>query len=167
MATTDVILKEKIDGLGVEADVVSVRRGYARNFLVPQGKAYEATTANLRHVEALNKARALREAEELQTAEKQATKLRKAKITLELAIGEHGKAFGSVTTSDIVSAVLEKTNIELDRHAIKLDKPIKSTGSYEIPVKIHPEIDVSISVKVKTPEVKSDAEVETGKESSE
>lgn len=167
MATTDVILKEKIDGLGVEADVVSVRRGYARNFLVPQGKAYEATTANLRHVEALNKARALREAEELQTAEKQATKLRKARITLELAIGEHGKAFGSITTSDIAAAVLEKTKIELDRHTFKLDKPIKSTGSYDIPVKIHPEIDVTLSVKVKTPEVKSSSEDETGEEISE
>lgn len=160
MATTDVILKEKIDGLGAEADVVSVRRGYARNFLVPQGRAYEATKTNLRHVEALKKARSLREAEELQTAEKQATKLRKARITLELAIGERGKAFGSITTSDIAAAVLAKTKIELDRHIIKLDKPIKSTGSFDIPVKIHPEIDVSLSVRVKTPELKSDTEDE-------
>ncbi|NOX99400.1 MAG: 50S ribosomal protein L9 [Verrucomicrobia bacterium] len=151
MATTNVILKEKVDGLGAEADVVSVRRGYARNFLVPQGKAYEATTANLRHVEALTRSRALREADELQTAEKQATKLRKARITLELEIGEHGKAFGSITTSDIAAIILTKTKIDLDRHAIKLDKPIKATGSYEIPVKIHTDIDLSISVKVVTP----------------
>ncbi len=152
MATTDVILKEKIDNLGSEADVVSVRRGYARNFLVPQGKAYEATTTNLRHVEGLEKTRALREAEELQIAEKQATKLRKARITLELAIGEHGKAFGSITTSDIAAAILAKTKIDLDRHALKLDKPIKATGSYDIPVKIHSDIDVSVSIRVKTPE---------------
>ncbi len=152
MATTDVILKEKIDNLGAEADVVSVRRGYARNFLVPQGKAYEATAANLRHVEGLEKSRALREAEELQLAEKQATKLRKARITLELAIGEHGKAFGSITTSDIAAAILQKTKIDLDRHALKLDKPIKATGSYDIAVKIHTDIDLSISVRVKTPE---------------
>ncbi|MCF6313134.1 MAG: 50S ribosomal protein L9 [Verrucomicrobiales bacterium] len=152
MATTDVILKEKIDNLGSEADVVSVRRGYARNFLVPQGKAYEATTANLRHVEGLEKTRALREAEELQNAEKQATKLRKARITLELAIGEHGKAFGSITTSDIAAAILEKTKIDLDRHTLQLDKPIKATGSYDIPVKIHSDIEVSVTVRVKTPE---------------
>jgi len=151
MATTNVILKEKVDGLGSEADVVSVRRGYARNFLVPQGKAYEATTSNLRHVEALTKARALREADELQTAEKQATKLRKARLTLELAIGEHGKAFGSITTSDIAEAILAKTKIVIDRHAIKLDKPLKTTGSHDIPVKIHPDVDLSISVKVITP----------------
>lgn len=156
MATTNVILKEKIDGLGAEADVVSVRRGYARNFLVPQGKAYEATDSNLRHVEALQKARSLREAEELQNAEKQATKLRKARITLELAIGEHGKAFGSITTSDIADAILQKTKIELDRHVIKLDKPIKATGSYDVPVKIHPEIELSLSVKVVTPAPKSE-----------
>ena len=151
MATTNVILKEKVDGLGSEADVVSVRRGYARNFLVPQGKAYEATTSNLRHVEALTKARALCEADELQTAEKQATKLRKARLTLELAIGEHGKAFGSITTSDIAEAILAKTKIVIDRHAIKLDKPLKTTGSHDIPVKIHPDVDLSISVKVITP----------------
>ncbi len=152
MATTDVILKEKIDNLGSEADVVSVRRGYARNFLVPQGKAYEATTANLRHVEGLQKNRALREAEELQLAEKQATKLRKARITLELAIGESGKAFGSITTSDIAAAILEKTKIDLDRHILQLDKPIKSTGTFDIPVKIHSDIEVSVSIRVKTPE---------------
>ena len=151
MATTNVILKEKVDGLGSEADVVSVRRGYARNFLVPQGKAYEATTSNLRHVEALTKARALREADELQTAEKQATKLRKARLTLELAIGEHGKAFGSITTSDIAEAILAKTKIVIDRHAIKLYKPLNTTGSHDIPVKIHPDVDLSISVKVITP----------------
>jgi len=156
MATTNVILKEKIDGLGAEADVVSVRRGYARNFLVPQDKAYEATASNLRHVEALTKARALREAEELQTAEKQATKLRKARITLELAIGERGKAFGSITTSDIADSILEKTKIQLDRHNIKLDKPIKSTGSYDVPIKVHSDIEVTISVKVVTPAPKSE-----------
>jgi large subunit ribosomal protein L9 len=152
MATTEVILKEKINSLGAEADVVSVRRGYARNFLIPHGKAYEATKANLRHVEGLTRARGLREAEELQEAEKQATKLRKARITLELAIGESGKAFGSITTSDIAAIILEKTKIDLDRHCLQLDKPIKSTGSYDIPVKLHPDIDVSVSVKVKTPE---------------
>ena len=164
MSNTDVILKEKIYGLGAEADVVSVRRGYARNFLIPKGKAYEATSSNLRHVEALKKARALREADEMQAAEKHATKLRKAKITLELAIGEHGKAFGSITTSDIAKAVLAKTKIELDRHVIQLAKPIKTTGSYEIPVKIHPEIEVSLDVKVITPKAKTDdAEEKTGK----
>ena len=155
MSTTDVILKEKIEGLGAEADVVSVRRGFARNFLIPTGKAYEATNANLRHVEALKKARALREAEEQQAAEKYATKLRKAKITLELAIGEHGKAFGSITTNDIAEAVKAKTKIELDRHAIQLEKPIKSTGTFDIPVKLHSEIEVSLSVTVKTPEAKA------------
>lgn len=163
MATTNVILKEKVDGLGAEADVVAVRRGYARNFLVPQGKAYEATTANLRHVESLTKARALREADELQAAEKKATKLRKARITLELAIGEHGKAFGSITTSDIAAAILTKTKIVLDRHAIKLDKPIKTTGSHDVPIKIHSDIEVSVSVKVITPAPKT----ETSEEGSE
>lgn len=163
MATTDIILKEKIYGLGAEADVVSVRRGYARNFLIPKGKAYEATNSNRRHVEALKKARVLREADEMQAAEKHATKLRKARFTLELAIGEHGKAFGSITTSDIAEAVLAKTKIELDRHTIQLAKPIKTTGNYDIPVKIHSDIEVSLTVKVVTPESKAEAAEEKKK----
>ncbi len=101
MATAQVILKEKIAGLGAEADVVKVRAGYARNYLVPQGKAYEATKANLRHVEALNSARAQREAEELVEAQALATKIAKLKPSFTLSTAQGGKAFGSVTSIDI------------------------------------------------------------------
>jgi len=80
MATTDVILRTKIDNLGAEADVVSVKRGFARNFLIPKGKAYEATKGNLRNIEQLKKSRAEREAQELNDAQALSSKLKKMKL---------------------------------------------------------------------------------------
>ncbi len=136
MATTQVILKEKIKGLGAEADVVKVRRGFARNFLVPAGKAFEATKGNLRQIENLKKVRAKREADELAEAEKTASKLKKVKLKLTLATGASGKAFGSITTLDIAKALEEQGKITIDRHQIVLDKPIKTTGKHEITIKV-------------------------------
>src|SRR5210317_1215517 len=105
MSAIEVILKEKVDGLGAEADVVKVKRGYANNFLIPTGRAYEATKGNLRHREALNQKRALREAEELQRAEKKAGRIKKARLKLELSTGQGGKAFGSITTIDLLAGL--------------------------------------------------------------
>jgi large subunit ribosomal protein L9 len=148
MATVQVILKEKIQNLGSEADVVKVRRGFARNFLVPSGKAYEATKGNLRQIENLKKVRAEREATEIAEAQKVAAKLKKLKIKLTLATGQAGKAFGSITTIDIAKAVKDDSGIELDRHAIQLDKPIKGTGTFDVPVKLHSEIECFLKVIV-------------------
>lgn len=149
MATTQVILREKLENLGAEADVVSVKSGYARNFLVPQGKAYEATRGNLRNIEQLKQARARREAEEFQEAEKKATKLRKIKLTLELATGQGGKAFGSITINDILDGIKSRTKLDIDRKNVELKGPIKSTGTYDVPVKLHPDVIVTIPLKVK------------------
>ncbi len=148
MATVEVILKEKIEGLGAEADVVKVRRGYARNFLLPQDRAYEATQSNLRHVAKLKEVRAKREAEELADAENTATKLRKLRLSTELSIGQGGKAFGSVTTADVAALISEKSRLTIDRHQLLLDAPIKTLGSFEIPVKLHPDVDASVTVRV-------------------
>ena len=147
MATTEVILREKIENLGAEADVVAVKTGYARNCLVPQGKAFEATRSNLRNIEQLKQARARREAEEFQ--EKKATKLRKIKLTLELATGQGGKAFGSITINDILEGIKSRTKLDLDRKMVEVDGPIKSTGTYDVPVKLHPDVIVTIPLKVK------------------
>lgn len=148
MATVDVILKEKIEGLGAEADVVKVKRGYARNFLLPQGRAFEATKGNLRHIAQLQENRAKREAEERADAENAATKLKKLRLSTELSIGQGGKAFGSVTTQTIADLINEKSKLEIDRHQIDLDKPIKTTGSFDIPIKLHPDVEASITVRV-------------------
>ena len=152
MAAAEVILKEKIEGLGVEADIVSVKRGHAMNYLIPQGKAYEATRANKRHLESLQASRAVREAEELNDAEQQATKLRKIKITLPLSVGQGGKAFGSITINDILQAITDRTKLELDRRQILLENPIKTLGEYDVTVQVHPDITVDIPLKVKAEE---------------
>ncbi len=157
MATVDVILREKIDKLGAEADVVAVKRGFARNFLIPNGKAFEATKGNLRQIENLKRARATREAEELAEAEKLAARIKKHKITLELNTGQGGKAFGSITTIDIQKAIQEASGVEVDRHAIELEKPIKSTGKFDISIKLHPEVTAIARLTVKTTSDDSDA----------
>ena len=149
MANVEVILKEKIKGLGAEADVVKVKRGFARNFLVPQGKAYEASAGNLRHLNHLKSLRAEREAKELQEAEKIASKLKKLKLKLTLQTGQGGKAFGSITTIDIAKAVAESSaKVELDRHQIQLEKPIKNTGNFEGPVKLYGEVSCVLKITV-------------------
>jgi large subunit ribosomal protein L9 len=148
MASVEVILKEKIEGLGAEADVVKVKRGYARNFLLPQARAYEATKANLRHVARLKEVRSKREAEELADAENTAAKLRKLRLSIELSLGQGGKAFGSVTTADIAALIAEKSRLTIDRHQLLLEAPIKTLGSFDIPVKLHPAVEASVTVRV-------------------
>ena len=149
MATIDVILKTKVDNLGAEADVVKVKAGYARNFLIPSGKAYEATRGNLRQLENLKAARAQREAQELSDAQSIVSKLKKLKLNLKLATGQGGKAFGSITTIDIAKAIKDaNSRLNIDRHSIQLDKPIKSTGKFDIDIKLHPEVTGHIKLNV-------------------
>lgn len=147
MANAQVILKEKIDGLGAEADVVKVRAGYARNFLIPQGKAYEATKSNLRHVEALKTSRARREAEEVEKLKETAVQISKLSPKFTLSTGQGGKAFGSVTSLDIHKE-LEAAGIHIDRHAIELDKPIKKSGKSDINIRLHPQVAVLLTISV-------------------
>ncbi len=149
MAHTEVILREKVLNLGSEGDVVRVRRGYARNFLVPHGKAFEATKGNLRNLESLKKKRAEREAAELADAEKIASKIKRVKLELELQTGASGKAFGSISLNDVVKALEEKIGEKIDRHLIHMEKPIKSTGQFDVPVKLHPQVSVDIKMVVK------------------
>jgi len=147
MANAQVILKEKIAGLGAEADVVKVRAGYARNFLIPQGKAYEANRSNLRHVEALKTSRARREAEEILVFQELATKISKLKPQFTLATGQGGKAFGSVTSMDIHKQ-LEADGIVIDRHAIELDKPVKKSGKTDVIVRLHAQVSATLTITV-------------------
>ena len=147
MANAQVILREKIVGLGAESDVVKVRAGYARNYLVPTGKAYEATKGNLRHVENLKVARAQREASELEDAQKLATKISKLRPKFILELGQGGKAFGSVTSIDIHKE-LEAAGITIDRHAIELDKPIKKSGKNDVTIRVHPEVTTTMTINV-------------------
>ena len=124
MSQIEVILKQQVENLGAEADVIKVKRGYALNFLIPTGKAYEATTGNLKHIDALKKARALREANEIEAATKLANRLNKQRLKFELATGQGGKAFGSVTAKDIQDSLAETDRQfrDIDRKQIQLKK---------------------------------------------
>ena len=151
MSTTEVILTEKISNLGAEADVVRVKRGYARNFLVPRGKALEITPTTLKRLNSLKAKRAEREAKELNEADELARRINKLKITLELETGESGKAFGSITAADLAEKLKAELGgkIEIDRHKIHLDKPIKETGAHEIQIKLHHDVTAKLTVNVK------------------
>ena len=157
MALTEVILREKIDNLGSEADVVKVKAGFARNFLIPQGKAYEATKGNLRQISNLQAARAKRETEELNEAQELASKIARMKPKFTLDVGKNGKAFGSVTSIDIHKA-LEDKGVVIDRTAIQLNKPLKSTGKTDVEIKVHPEVTTSVTITVAAAEEPKAAE---------
>jgi large subunit ribosomal protein L9 len=151
MAHTEVLLIENIPGLGAEADIVKVRAGYARNFLIPEGKANEVTPVTLRKINMLKAKRAEREARELNESDDLARKINKLKLVFVLETGGSGKAFGSVTAADIAKRLKgELGGIEVDRHKIVLDQPIKGTGSHEISVKLHADVTAKLDITVKS-----------------
>jgi large subunit ribosomal protein L9 len=152
MPSTEIILTENVPGLGAEADVVKVRRGYARNYLLPRGKAHEVTPAGLRQLDALKAKRAEREARELNVAEELARRIGKARITFTLETGETGKAFGSITAQDIVNRLKNEVGVEIDRHKIVLEHPIKYTGEHEVAIKLHHEVTAQFVFQVKSTE---------------
>ena len=149
MAVTEVILKENVPGLGAEADVVKVRRGFARNYLVPQGKAYEITPANLKRLNLLKAKRAEREARELNDAEELARKINKVKLEFILETGETGKAFGSVTAKDIEDKLQAEAGIAVDRHRIRLERPIKESGELDVPIHLHGDVTATLKLEIK------------------
>ena len=152
MPLTEIILTENIPGLGAEADVVKVRRGYARNYLLPRGKAYEVTPGALRQLDALKQKRAEREARELNEAEELARRIGKSRFVFTLETGETGKAFGSVTAQDIMNRIKNEIGAEIDRHKIVLERPIKDTGEHEVPIKLHHDVTAQLVFQVKSAE---------------
>ena len=166
MAHTEIILTTNIPSLGAEADIVKVRRGYARNFLLPQGKGLEVTKSSLRQINHLKAKRAEREGREVNAAEELASKINKLKISFVLETGETGKAFGSVTAKDIHDRIASELKIEdLPKHAVVLDKAIKETGDHEVSVKLHPDVTATLHLKVSAPvvEKREEAEVDSDK----
>ena len=149
MATSEVILTEAVPSLGAEADIVKVRAGYARNFLIPGGKALEVTPASLRRINNLKAKRAEREARELNEAEAVATKINKLRLSLKLETGQTCKAFGSITAADLLQRLAaEVKDLILPKHAIVLDRPIKESGEHQIPVKIHTDVTATLRIEI-------------------
>lgn len=150
MADTEIILKENVPGLGAEADIVKVRKGFARNHLIPTGKAFELTRSNLKRLNHLKSKRAERESRELNDAEEFARKIEKVKLEFTLETGETGKAFGSVTTRDIEEKLLADFGITIDRHKIDLERPIKESGEKEILIKLHHDVSATLKIDIKS-----------------
>lgn len=143
----EVILRDDVTSLGKAGELVRVRPGYARNYLLPQGLAYEATAGNRKRIEAETRARSARLATEKSGAEEFAARLRDTPLTLTGQAGEEGKLFGSVTASDIAEA-LKASGIEIDRRKIELAHPIKTLGEHVVAVRIHPEVPAEVRVTV-------------------
>jgi large subunit ribosomal protein L9 len=152
MPLTELILTENVPELGAEADVVKVRRGYARNYLIPRGKAYEVTPGALRQLDALKQKRAEREARELNEAEELARRIGKARFIFTLETGETGKAFGSVTAQDIMNRIKNEFGAEIDRHKIVLERPIKDTGEHDVAIRLHHDVTAQLVFQVKSAE---------------
>ena len=159
MAYTEVILTANIPNLGAEADIVKVRRVFARNFLLPQGKALEITAGSLRQINHLKAKRAEREAREVTAAEELASKINKLSAVFTLEAGGAGKAFGSVTAKDLHDRIVSDLKLEdLPKHAVVLEKAIKESGEHSVSVKLHPDVTATLKLEVKVHVAGADAE---------
>ncbi len=147
MASTTVLLREDIETLGGRGEIVKVKAGYARNYLLPQGLATLATKGNLRQIEGEREALLKKAAVERATAEAQRDQMGTIALEFERKAGEGGTLFGSVTSMDIASA-LQAKGYEIDRRRISLREPIKETGEYTVKVKLHREVTLDVPVTV-------------------
>jgi len=142
-----VILRQNYEALGQIGDVVEVKDGYARNFLIPRKIAYLALKGNIRALEEEKKSVAKKIQQELHAAETLATELEKVSVTIPVQVGEEDKIFGSVTTQMIADALKEKS-YDIDKRKIEIEEPIKSLGIYGISIKLHPNVNAKIKVWV-------------------
>jgi len=143
-----VVLRSDLDRVGKRGDLLEVADGYARNYLIPHGLAIPATEGIEAQAAAMRRARDLKDAKDREGAEAVARKLVPMVITIPARAGAEGRLFGSVTTSDVVEAVHEQAGIELDRRRILSSEAIKSVGTHEIGVRLHPEVQFQITVEV-------------------
>ena len=143
----EVILREDVKSLGKAGALVRVKPGYARNFLLPQGLAYEATEGNKKRLAAESKAREAKAAVGRSEAQAAADRLSGTTITIEAKAGEGDRLFGSITAQDIADA-LEKAGHSVDKRKIELEHPIKQLGEHSVPVRLHSEVHASVRVIV-------------------
>lgn len=147
MATTQILLREDIDNLGGRGEIVKVKAGFARNYLLPHGYAILATKGNIKQVEQERVLLLKKAAEEKSTAEAQLAQMKEISFNFERKAGESGTLFGSVTSIDVANALVEK-GYEIDRRNVILKHPIKEIGEYTVPVKLHREVTLEIPITV-------------------
>ena len=150
------ILKQSVENLGEAGDVVSVKAGYGRNYLVPQGLAYEASAANMRRLEEEQKRAEERARRDYLEARRRAAQFAGMVLTFHVRAGEgeDAKLFGSVTNADVADRANAsgKLDFELDKRLVVLEEPLKTLGSFEVPVHLHAEVDLTIQVHVEREE---------------
>lgn len=147
MAHNQVLLLQQVKGLGGEGETVTVRAGYARNFLLPRKLALPITQANKKHVDSLLKAREAREQKEYEVARDLAEKISKLHIAIAVKTGEGGKMFGAVTASDLLGRLAEE-GVILEKKQLGLPAPVKELGSHEASVKLHPDVSCELKFEV-------------------
>lgn len=142
------LLRSDVSGLGNKGDLVEVADGYARNYLVPKGKAIHAARGTERQAEAMRRARDVRDAHDRSAAEEIARTLVPTVIAVQARAGSGGRLFGSVTTTDIAAAVAAQTGIELDRRDLHADEAIRELGTHSLQARLHAEVQFQITVEV-------------------
>ncbi|SEG78648.1 large subunit ribosomal protein L9 [Nonomuraea solani] len=142
------ILTNEVSGLGAPGDVVEVKDGYGRNYLIPRGFAMRWTRGAEKQIETIRKSRDAREIRDLGTAKEVAGQLGALRVRLSTRAGDSGRLFGSITTGDIADAVKAAGGPVLDRRRIEIVNPIKSVGSHKVKVKLHPEVSAAVDVEV-------------------
>jgi large subunit ribosomal protein L9 len=147
MAHTKILLRQDIDDLGARGEIVRVRAGYARNYLLPRKLAVEATANNVKQIEQERAALLKKEANERATAEGQAEQINKLVLEFKRKSGEQGALYGSVTSMDIADELKER-GYEIDRHRLHLREPIKRLGEFTVPLRLHRDVSIDLQVKV-------------------
>lgn len=147
-----VILQKTVERLGDPGDVADVADGYARNFLIPRGLAVRAEKGAVRHAESLQRAHQSRTKARKGDFEAIAARIIQTPVVVTARAGEEGKLFGSVTAADIAEALSAETGVAVDRRDIHLDEPIRSVGTHEVTVHLHPEVDPVITIDVRAQE---------------
>ena len=144
----NIVLLEDVKALGKKGEVVKVNDGYARNFILPKKLGVEATPKNLNDLKLQKANDAKVAAEQLAAAKELGKQLEEASVTLSMKAGEGGRAFGSVSSKEIGKAIGDQLGLEIDKKKIVLNDPIKSIGSFEVPIKLHKDVTARLAVKV-------------------
>lgn len=147
MAHTKILLREDVDDLGTRGEIVRVKAGYARNYLLPRKLAVQATASNVKGIEQERAALLKKEATERGHAEGQAEKIGSMVLEFKRKSGEQGALYGSVTSMDIAEALKEK-GYEIDRHRLHLREPLKRIGDFTVPLRLHREVNIELQVKI-------------------
>jgi len=142
------ILTQEVSGLGSAGDVVDVRPGYGRNYLLPRGAAVTWTRGAQKQIDAIRRARHSREIADLDTARSVKSRLEESPIQMTAKAGDGGRLFGAVTAAEVVSAVSDAGGPAVDKRRIEVGQPIKSVGSHQVTVRLHPEVAATVTLEV-------------------